>query len=756
MKNNNMPHDLDTYFDEKIGASIIGRVRQVEDKETYQLIILEEGIIVLDNDKKIGNDRLVSNDRFYSGGLKVYNKLHMDLKIGQTISLKGEISKFQKATNPGQFDEYTYNKILKNDYKIYCDRVQVINEEYSPYNEFLQGVKNKIGRVYKNSLSSQNSGILSAMVLGDKASLDTDIKALYQTHGISHILSISGLHVSLIGMTIYKLLRKTGIPIVLAAFLSIIFIYSYGVLTGFGVSTLRAVIMLILMVFSKILGRTYDIISAASLSGLIILINNPLQIFSTGFLLSFGAVLGIGLIYPFISNVFPIKNKFIKVIVDSLLISLSVQIVTLPILLYFFFEVSVYSVLFNVILVPFVSVIIGLAIIGGVLGAIYLPLGIFFLAGSSYILDFYEWVLSIANRLPYHTLILGRPKEEVILIYYIILLVFLLLNYWKESKYSSFILFGLVLIFVPFRASNLEVTFIDVGQGDGTLIESGNGKKYLVDGGSSSVGEVGKYRIIPLLKFKGISQLDYVFISHFDKDHVNGIIEILEAMDGKGGSGSIYIETLVLPRYANDPIRNEVNSIGGYDSYEALSSLDLTEDDMYKQVISIARDKGVKVVYMGEGDYIKDGDMIITCLHPIDDFYYFNKNASSLVLSVDYKDFAMLLTGDVEEEGEENLNDVLLERNINLDFTSQLSQYDILQVAHHGSKNSTYNEFLQLTKPRYSIISCGKNTSYGHPHKELLDRLEDFESRVYISYESGAISVITDGSSMIIDEFIKE
>lgn len=774
MKNSSLPHEMDSYFTDEIRGDIIGKVKQVEDKENYQLIILEDARMQIVPSDYLQNANPRSKYQFYSQGLKIYNKSYLDLKVGQSISLEGQIIKFQNATNPGQFDEYNYNKILKYDYKVYCDLVEVIDKDYSYYSNLLNDIRNNLSNVYASSLPAKNSGVLSAMVLGDKANLDADIKDLYKTHGISHILAISGLHVSLIGMTIYKLIRKTGVNIIIAVIISAIFIYSYGALTGFSVSTIRAVIMLILLMFSKIIGRTYDIISAASLSSLIILINNPLQIFSTGFLLSFAAVLGIGLVYPLISSIFPVENKIVKALLDSLFISLSVQIFTLPILLYFFFEISTYSILFNILLVPFVSIIIMLAILGACVGLISLPLGAFFLGGSVYILNSYEWILNIGNKLPFHTLILGRPDSKLILIYYLILFLYIALNYWKVNKYSHFLLIALLIIFIRPRSSNLELTFIDVGQGDGIFFESSRGQTYLVDGGSSSVAEVGKYRIIPFLKSKGISRLDYVFISHFDKDHVNGILEIIEEMDTRRCSGSIYIEKLVLPKYANDTIRNEMNdrmkdisngarSDGEKDSISdennellGLDSKHLTEDEMYKRVISIAKEKGIDIIYMEEGDYIKDGDMAITCLHPIGDFYYFNKNGSSLVLSINYKDFDLLLTGDIEEEGEDILNNILVNRKKDIARMEEDASYDVLKVAHHGSKNSTYNEFLQLTKPRYSIISSGRDNSYGHPHKELLDRLEDVGSHIYISYESGAITIITDGKEMIIGKFLRD
>lgn len=741
MKQALLTHEMDGYFDDVISGEIIGKVKNIENKEDYQLLILEKCVIslnsldILEKGSFRGSNEMQKTRpvNFFSNGIKVYNNSPVNFKIGNTISINGDIIKFQKATNPGQFDEYQYNKILKYDYKVYCDSLDIINNEYSLYRDSIYRLKERIFDVYDLLLPSKNSGVLSAMILGDKTTLDSDIKELYQTHGISHILAISGLHVSLIGLTLYNILRRLRLNTSLSSIISIIFIYSYGVLTNFSVSTTRAIIMLFTLLISKIIGRTYDILSAACLSGLLILINNPLQIYSTGFLLSFGAILGIALIYPIISNGLKINNKLLRNLFDNLLVSLSVQIMTLPILLYFFFEISTYSILFNIILLPFVSVIIILAIIAGIIGTLYLPLASFFLGGAYYILNFYEWILSIANYFPLHTLMIGQLSNKIIVIYYLILLLCVLLNYWRRTSYSGFLLFVLLIIFIPTRKSSLEVSFLDLGQGDGIFIESPSKTTYLIDGGSTSVKQVGKYRIIPFLKSKGIRSLDYVFISHFDEDHINGIFEIMDQMDVKGNSGNIGIKTLVLPNV-----------------FDQSSSL---EDEMYLTCIKTAKEKGINVVYMEEGDYIIDGDLVIECLHPLGELYYFEKNASSLVISVNYIEFDMLLTGDLEGIGEDRLNEVL-NTGKSEDETNKYTSFDILKVAHHGSKKSTFDPFLNIVRPKYSVISAGKDNSYGHPHEELLLRLENVGSKIYTTINDGAITVYSDGKLMKIEVFI--
>ena len=165
---------------------------------------------------------------------------------------------------------------------------------------------------------------------------------------------------------------------------------------------------------------------------------------------------------------------------------------------------------------------------------------------------------------------------------------------------------------------------------------------------------------------------------------------------------------------------------------------------MNLEIEEIARKKSCQIFYIKAGDIIREGNLCITCLHPADDYLVKTNNGYSVVLSVNYKEFDMLLTGDLEVDGE----DLILE-------SFDKGYYDVLKVAHHGSKFSTGQEFLRATNPDYALISCGENNIYGHPHEELLDRLNDIGSEVIITYDSGAITLMTDGKSMVVENYLK-
>ena len=257
---------------------------------------------------------------------------------------------------------------------------------------------------------------------------------------------------------------------------------------------------------------------------------------------------------------------------------------------------------------------------------------------------------------------------------------------------------------------------LDVGQGDGIYLHSPHGETYFIDGGSSDESSLGKYCIEPFLKSQGVGVLNYVFITHGDSDHYSGIKEMLTRQEV-----GIRIDHLVLPQY--------------YSSDHELSSL-----------AKIAQDAGVTVLKIKGGDKLQKGDFRITCIQPYGNEENLTDNAASVILEVTYKAFSMLCTGDVEDEGEELLLKKVTEKD-----------YDVLKVAHHGSKYSTSEKFLELSHPKIALISAGENNRYGHPHEELLVRLKDAGCKIYNTQENGAIMLETDGNLYYsIREYVKK
>ena len=651
----------------------------------------------------------------------VYTSSEQNYRIGNQITVNGSLQKFKAASNPGQFNEKLYYQIEHIDFKLAAEQVAITDSEYLKYPQYLSDIKEQLIQVYQSILSDREAGTLIAMLLGEKYLLDDEVKQLYQQNGISHILAISGLHVSLIGMSFFWLLRKCKLSLPAATFITILFLYSYGVLTNFSVSTNRAIVMMVILLLAPLVGKTYDMLSATALSTFLILLQNPLQVISAGFLLSYLAVLGIALILPSLKILSPDKN----IIRDNIFISCSATASTTPIILTFFYQYPLYGILTNLIILPFITILTLTSLLAGFFGLFHQKLGIFIIGGANYILKLYDLICRGINLLPYHQINVGKPSWVLVLISFLLMGSFLWVA-WKYKKKSALILLLLsqLILFLPQHRAGLEVTLMDVGQGDGIYLESKEGTSFLVDGGSGNVGKVGRYRIVPFLKAKGVERLDYAIVTHLDQDHVSGLIEMIE-------EEQFTIGCLVLP-YLRE------------------------RDEKYIELEKLATDKNIKIQYITAGDRIQEGLLNIYCLHPTADFIGSTSNSYSTVLSINYGEFDMLLTGDLDGDGE-NLLMQELKENVFLDKwgISPAQDYEVLKVAHHGSKYSTSAELLKLLQPEIAFISCSEKNRYGHPHTELLNRLSKAESNTLITYQSGAITIRTDGKKLELEQYLK-
>jgi competence protein ComEC len=228
--------------------------------------------------------------------------------LGSRVSVQGRLSGFPRATNPGQFSSAEYYQILKTDFRIYESTVTAVGRSYSRYREALYGVKTVLGQTLERFFEAEDASIMRTMLLGESGQTDAEIKKLYQRNGIVHILAISGLHISLIGMGIYRLLRKLAVPIPIVVLLAIAVMYSYGVMTNMGTSSIRAIMMFGLRLVAQLLGRTYDLLTALAAAAVLLLLEQPLYLNHSGFLFSFLAVLSIGLFIPALNGPPPKKD----------------------------------------------------------------------------------------------------------------------------------------------------------------------------------------------------------------------------------------------------------------------------------------------------------------------------------------------------------------------------------------------------------------------------------------------------------------
>lgn len=638
----------------------------------------------------------LKNNSVFDSNLLIYNQTPVEVCIGETIKVQGRATTFDRARNPGNFDQALYYARQDIYGVIWCDKVKEISGKEHVFAEFLYGIKMIWKQALIKHMGEENGPILAAMLLGEKSEMDAEVKELYQKTGIGHLLAISGLHISFIGMGLYKLLRRGGLGYLLAGILSLMTVSIYVFMLGFSVSVIRAYIMLILRIGADMAGRHYDMVTAWILSAAVVIGIEPLYLTDAGFWLSYGAIFGILFVLPALGKCF-------------FGASLAVNIALFPILLWFYFEFPVYSIFLNMLVVPLMGLLLGLGMLGSFFLLCARPLAQICFYVCDLILHLYELVARIGCELPLARVVFGKPKVWMILLYYGVLFLLIVVKGKRMRK----VFLWVVLIFTGclmgiHPGGNLQVTVLDVGQGDGIFLRGPKGQTYFIDGGSSDVDQVGKYRIEPFLKSQGVGTLDYVFLSHGDADHCNGMIEMLERK-----SVGVRIQNLVLPM--------------GYE-----------KDETLQNIAELAYENDVKVFVIKPQEKLLEGDLTITCLHPKEGDSL-DGNATSMVLDIEYGEFSFLSTGDAEKEGE-----TLLQKRM------QGKSYDVLKVAHHGSMYSTTEEFLEIVNPKIAIISAGKDNLYGHPHYETLVRLKKIGCRLYETEKNGAITLITDGNSLTI------
>lgn len=667
-----------------------------------------------------------------------------DCSIGAVIQTTCKMRFLKKASNTGGYDERQYYHSLGIAAVLYADVQPVILEQKQacPIRNGLYHLRYHMREVYKNQLNERDAGILSSMVLGDKSLMEDELKQLYNGAGISHLLAVSGLHVSIIGMTLFQFLRKRGCGYWSACFVSGIVLLLFVVMSGLSVSAIRAGGMFLIYLGAQLLGRKYVSLRGLIFAAVMTLLMNPSYIYNAGFLFSYSAVFGAVAIAPlFTQRIGRCK---------SAILSGSILLTTLPLTAYYYYEIPVYSLLVNLMVIPLAGIVMGFGLLGGLAGTIWniIAMHSMLLADTDptwvlfipchFVLRLYEVICKGVSCFPLNTWITGRPPMVLLALYYGLILVLVICcrkgSFSRLLKKTVFVkqktklyflgkpiisivpMFLFVSMFLLPPTKQCQISFLDVGQGDGIYINSGSGVHYFVDGGSTSEQEVGRYTILPFLKYHRVRQIDVWFVSHADTDHISGLLEALE----KGYP----IETIVL-------------------------SKNVPEDENYLLLVNAAQKNRTDIVRASNGGTMKDGTCRIVCYTP-NETNEVDRNPLSLVCMVEFsakdKDreeiknatlversqetYKILLTGDIGSEQEEWL---LTQPGV--------SEIDILKSAHHGSKYSNSEVFLQEIRPEVTVISCGENNRYGHPHKETLDRLADVGSKVLLTMELGEITI---------------
>ena len=681
-------------------------------------------------------------------------------RIGGRVTLSGKASLPEPATNPGQYDAQ----------KAGCARHICLKLS----DVTLKGTDQRRGSLFLNALASlrvslrkgaeqifgpRNSALMSAIVLGDRSGLDAETRQLFQDGGILHVLAVSSLHVTLLGLTLYQILRRLRQSF---GFL----VVSYCLMTGSSYSAIRAGVMFLLWLGAQVTGRTFDRLTALGAAAILILIRQPLALTDAGFLLSFGCILSLALLEPVFSDIWNPRRALSRRLSGAL----ALQAGVLPCVLWFYCQTTPYGILVGLIVLPSMSLVMFFGTIG-ILAGLLIPLGSFFLTSArlaggpcGYLLDLFRLLCRLAQRLPGDVLITGRPPVWKMVLYYVCLLSFCLIirlpdrkTFLKNRKkiriLHAGLLLSLFLLMLIQRKPAFRFTCLDVGQGSCALVEQ-DGLTMLFDCGSSSVKDVWRRRVEPALKFYGISHIDLLFLSHADGDHISGAQELLSGMHGMLPGAACFRR--MPPEGISSAQTGDLTLVQRFSAAQAggirierilLPQTDVTPDGPgMTEVIAAARRFNIPVSTVSEGAEFQHGQLHLRVLSPSPGRMTGADNEDCIVLSLSWKNIRILFTGDLEKEGEEKFTRAYQDAAL---FSpprghSETNSRTILLAGHHGSRNATSEGFLSLVRPDLVLISCGRNNRYGHPASAMLKRLEDRGLPCFRTDQSGAFCLTAD------------
>ena len=650
-----------------------------------------------------------------------------EIEYGNKIKLEGTYIKPSKSRNYRGFD---YSNYLKTE-NIYGTieqngKIELIKEKNINYLFInLYKVKNKIIKNINNKFPEETRGVVLGILLGDKSSIEEDVRQNFADSSLSHILAVSGTHISYVVICISVLFKKLKLNKNIRKVLTSLVLFMYLYLVDFSVSATRAVIMSTIVIMQMLFYRKQDTITTIAFSSIIILINNPYSILNIGFLLSYGGTIGIILFVNRISieSKEDFFQRFKSYLKDICIVTISAQTIIMPIIIYYFNTISFTFIISNII----ASLIIGPIIM---IGLVIIAISFFKIPIISLIIRFYNILIvilvrtaDIISKIPMSKIYLKTPTTLEIIFYYSVVFLIALLIYIKKSnrkfikKTIQIDIYNLknffinnrnkVLIFISIVSlisitsikipKELKINFIDVGQGDSCLITTPQNKKVIVDSGGSESYDVGKNVLLPYLLDKRITKIDYIMISHFDTDHCKGFEYVLE---------NIKVKNVIISKQSET-------------------------SENFKQIMKIIRKKRINLIIVQKETKIKiDNFTTVDILSPQSENIADNMNDNSIVAKFEAYNFSILFTGDASEKIEKEL----IKEKINL-------KSDILKVSHHGSKTGTSEEFLKSVKPKIALIGVGENNKFGHPTKDVIKRLTENKIKIYRTDTDGEIRI---------------
>ncbi len=666
----------------------------------------------------------VENDsaRFWVSGriLVTVNDLEIAADYADRIVVSGRLRRPEPARNPGAFDYRRFLR-MRDIFATVSVRkreqiVRVVGHRGHPLYEYLilpirASVRRSIGR----NLTGAPGGLLRGMLLGEKHRIPGEVGDAFRGTGLAHALVISGLHVGLVAvffLTAFKLCRMSSRATTVT---TVVVLALYAFVTELQPPVVRAVIMVSVVLLGRALARLGDIYNSLGLAALVILAVWPTSLFTLSFQLSFGATFSIVALYGPLTHWIPQSWKdgdWGKWVVGPACVSLAAQLGTGPLIAYHFQQVAPLSLPANLLVVPILGLAVGLGLLSAITGWI-LPLLATAFNGCNYlVLTSLIEVVGAISALPGSSLTCPKPGVEFLTVS--VACVFLLAH-CDSRRWARHALIYTVLLYAnlslwssQLRESRLQITFLDVGQGDGAFVEFPNGRTMIVDGGiRTSHFDYGERVLVPFLRHRSVRRIDMVVASHPHSDHIGGLVYLLE----------------------NVEVDHFIDSGQAYDSWTS------------GRLRELIRTKKIHYHRVAAGDSLVGlGGVGALVLHPTSAFVKatgespHDLNNGSVVLRLEAGANSVLFTGDIEVESDPAM----------LGWGERL-QSTILKVAHHGSKTSSRPAFVDAVNPRIAIISVGSFNKFGHPSQEVLARLRG-RCRVYRTDTDGAVTIRLDES----------
>lgn len=646
-----------------------------------------------------------------------------EITYGSFISVKGILQSPSDERNPGEFSYRQYlalNNIFATISVFGYSKISV--SDFREGNFFFENIifpsKDFVVRTIRTVMKGDEANFLIGLLLGDRTEISEEIKSAFMNTGTIHVLAVSGSHVVLVAEIIFVivgLLRFSRKPKILIAIAALIY---YMFLTGATPSVVRATLMIVILYIGKLFEERTDVYNVLGVSAIIILLIEPKQLFDVGFQLSFSAVFSIVYFYPKLNALIPKipepleEFKIMNWLWQLFAVSLAAQIGTLPFTAFYFGKVSIVSLFANLIVVPIVGLIVTIGLCGALLGILSMWIAAFFSEVNNllaiFTLNFVKW----AEQVPFaivNTATFGL--KETLLYSALIGFLFNIGNKLIQKKiiFASIIIVNILLLNSLFHSSanNLRITFLDVGQGDGAVIQFPTGEVIVVDAGPRTNDfDAGEKSVAPFLRRNGISTIDAIITTHPHADHLGGVPYLMKHFS--------VTQIIDADQFAQTNLFYEYNLLRKKEEHLTVKA----------------------------GIIFPVGNARMYFLHPTKQFIdvdssngFSDLNESSIVFKLHYGSTSFLFTGDAETEAEGHLV------NSFQDFLVS----DVLKAGHHGSSTSSSEYFVASVKPKHVIVSVAKFNKFRHPSKRVIERFRSFGASVYRTDVDGAIILESDG-----------